>query len=224
MPGPKTTILQLSAACLLAMTLFFTGSNVRAADYSIELIVYANLQTDSGVEQWPEPRTWPAVERSLLLGEASTRPLDGTRELQAIADTLRRSSTYRMLLHWYWQQPGWSATQTRPVLVQIPPGTPLPVTTLPEQLSRAAPPPPAAMQMSITPADATGKPLLDGTVSLISGEILQVDVDLIYRDSSLAVPVQLKESRRLRSGELQYLDHPRFGVLVRVTPITPAAQ
>jgi len=35
-------------------------------------------------------------------------------------------------------------------------------------------------------------PLLDGTVNLIAGEILQVDVDLLYRDSTLGVPVRRK--------------------------------
>jgi hypothetical protein len=33
--------------------------------------------------------------------------------------------------------------------------------------------------------------------------------------------VLLRESRRLRSGELHYLDHPKLGVLVRVEPVVP---
>jgi hypothetical protein len=31
----------------------------------------------------------------------------------------------------------------------------------------------------------------------------------------------LDERRRLRSEELHYLDHPKFGVLVRIDPIEP---
>lgn len=33
----------------------------------------------------------------------------------------------------------------------------------------------------------------------------------------------LSERRRMRSGELHYLDHPSFGVLIRVTPLEPPA-
>jgi hypothetical protein len=31
--------------------------------------------------------------------------------------------------------------------------------------------------------------------------------------------VVLQEQRRLRSGELHYFDHPRFGLIVLVTPV-----
>jgi hypothetical protein len=33
--------------------------------------------------------------------------------------------------------------------------------------------------------------------------------------------MELREQRRMRSGELHYLDHPKFGVLARVDPIQP---
>ncbi len=33
--------------------------------------------------------------------------------------------------------------------------------------------------------------------------------------------MQLLASRRLRSGEAHYLDHPKLGVLVRIEPVTP---
>jgi hypothetical protein len=33
--------------------------------------------------------------------------------------------------------------------------------------------------------------------------------------------MQLYEQRRMRSGELHYLDHPKFGVLARVDPVLP---
>ena len=32
--------------------------------------------------------------------------------------------------------------------------------------------------------------------------------------------MQLVESRRMRSGELHYLDHPKFGIVVRIDPVT----
>jgi hypothetical protein len=207
----------------ISLGLMIVSANAVAVDYTVELVVYTLLQRDTGAEQWTAPRTLPDTERSLILGESSTSMLEGTRNLQAIADTLRRSDRHRLLLHWYWQQPGWPVTQARPVLVQIPAGVDLPVTNLPLGLSKFALESAHDGQLSAASASQATTPLLDGTVNLIAGEILHVDVDLLYRDSTLAVPVRLQESRRLRGGELNYLDHPRFGVLVRVAPVTAPA-
>lgn len=41
------------------------------------------------------------------------------------------------------------------------------------------------------------------------------------RDLETTGYMQLHESRRLRSGELHYLDHPKLGVLVKIEPVTP---
>lgn len=204
----------------IGLGLLTISANAVAVDYTVELVVYSALQRDTGAEQWSAPRTLPDTERSLMLGESGTRMLEGPRNLQAIADTLRRSDRYRLLLHWHWQQPGWPVTQARSVLVQIPTGVALPVTDLPAGLSKFTIDNVGDGQLPVASASQVATPLLDGTVNLIAGEILQVDVDLLYRDSMLGVPVRLQESRRLRSGELNYLDHPRFGVLVRVTPIS----
>jgi len=225
MREPVKSLLNRWALYLVPVSLGLMGisANAVAVDYTVELVVYTLLQRDTGAEQWSAPRTLPDTERSLMLGESSTIMLEGTRNLQAIADTLRRSDRHRLLLHWYWQQPGWPVTQARPVLVQIPAGGALPVTNLPSGLSKFTLDSARDGQLSAASASQAATPLLDGTVNLIAGEILQVDVDLLYRDPTLGVPVRLQESRRLRSGELNYLDHPRFGVLVRVAPVTAAA-
>jgi len=225
MREPVKSLLNRWALYLVPVSLGLMGisANAVAVDYTVELVVYTLLQRDTGAEQWSAPRALPDTERSLMLGESSTIMLEGTRNLQAIADTLRRSDRHRLLLHWYWQQPGWPVTQARPVLVQIPAGGALPVTNLPSGLSKFTLDSARDGQLSAASASQAATPLLDGTVNLIAGEILQVDVDLLYRDPTLAVPVRLLESRRLRSGELNYLDHPRFGVLVRVAPVTAPA-
>ena len=36
--------------------------------------------------------------------------------------------------------------------------------------------------------------------------------------------IRLKERRRMRSKELHYFDHPRFGVIALITPYTPPAE
>ncbi|MBI5040476.1 MAG: hypothetical protein HZB57_04555, partial [Gammaproteobacteria bacterium] len=108
---------------LLLLACVTVSGTATATDYTVELVVYANLQRDSGAEQWPVPRTLPDTEHALTLGTNGTRPLEGPRKLQAIADTLRRSGNYRVLLHAYWQQPGWAPRQRQPIQVQIPSGS-----------------------------------------------------------------------------------------------------
>ena len=44
-----------------------------------------------------------------------------------------------------------------------------------------------------------------------SAQAMAVDPDVGY--------IHFRESRRMRSGELHYLDHPKLGVIVRVDPI-----
>jgi len=89
-------------------------------------------------------------------------------------------------------------------------------------------------------------PVIDGTLRLVVSRYLHAEVDLLYRDPSpdtdtrtyrrpgLLVPegaerqlpagFRLQTSRRMRSGEIHYIDHPRFGVLVFVNPWEPEEQ
>ncbi|SFD03925.1 Peptidoglycan-binding protein, CsiV [Thiohalospira halophila DSM 15071] len=86
-------------------------------------------------------------------------------------------------------------------------------------------------------------PVVDGTLRLVVSRYLHAEVDLLYRDPSpdaetrtyrrpglltpegaerqLPAGFRLQTSRRMRSGEIHYIDHPRFGVLVFVNPWEP---
>jgi hypothetical protein len=216
------TATSIRSLATVAIALLCVVGPAQATDYNIELIVYAPLAAASGEQSTP-PRSLPDIEHTTLIGERGTRMIEGPRSLQAVADAMRRSKQYRLLLHWYWQQPAMPSAQAQAVLVQIPAGAALPVIALPENLSQLTLNN-ALTQSSSTTASmqAQAAPLLDGTLKFIAEDILHVDVDLIYRAAASAVPVQLKESRRLHAGELHYLDHSRFGVLVRVTPQTAA--
>lgn len=73
-------------------------------------------------------------------------------------------------------------------------------------------------------------PFISGTIKLIRSRFLHLEADLIYRITDanaqtmpeeakdLPHSFQLKQSRRMRSREYHYLDHPMFGVLVMTTP------
>ncbi|MFP5505566.1 MAG: CsiV family protein [Gammaproteobacteria bacterium] len=189
-----------------------------AQDYAVELLVFSRLAADDGEERWPLPTALPATEQALGIGEGGLQAAGGGRALQAIADNLRRSNGYRPLLHWRWIQPGWDRKQARPLHVQVPAGSALPLTQPSALASRTEM---QRLRLLADPSAVTGAglPLLDGTVSLSRSRFLHLAVDLIHVDPATGIPMQLRESRRMRSNELHYLDHPRFGVLVQVTPV-----
>ena len=83
-----------------------------------------------------------------------------------------------------------------------------------------------------------------GTISVTLGRYLHFDAELYFHapllgavptpavlrgDGGQALPapdrngtpgyMALTESRRMRSGELHYLDHPKLGVVVRIDPV-----
>jgi hypothetical protein len=63
---------------------------------------------------------------------------------------------------------------------------------------------------------------VEGSIRLGLSRYLHLETNLIYHrkpDEEVGGPVfQLLESRRMRSREYHYLDHPLFGVIAVVTP------
>ncbi len=54
---------------------------------------------------------------------------------------------------------------------------------------------------------------IGGLIRLTRGRFLHIDADLVIRDSG----TRARLYRRMRSGELHYLDHPRLGILIKAT-------
>jgi hypothetical protein len=69
----------------------------------------------------------------------------------------------------------------------------------------------------VLPVTAAGGQL-DGTVTLVRERFLHLDVDLVLQSV-----YALDETRRVRSGERHYFDHPMFGVIAEVTPYSAPA-
>jgi len=59
---------------------------------------------------------------------------------------------------------------------------------------------------------------LEGTVTLNRRRFLHVNVDLSFEALDGLTAVRMRQSRKMRSRELHYLDHPQIGVLVIATP------
>jgi hypothetical protein len=113
------------------------------------------------------------------------------------AARLDRSGRYRVLLHGAWIAPVPDRDSPLPMLIQT--------------------------------GDRSGdRWRIEGTIAVTVARYLHADVALRYLVDS-ATPddvtgppdyLEMQEGRRLRSGELHYLDHPRFGVLLQIDPVT----
>jgi hypothetical protein len=138
-------------------------------------------------------------------------------QLAPAAATLARRGGFRLLMHGAWIQPVPQRDSGEPLLVQA--GEPV-----------------AALYP------------LEGTFEVTVGRYLHFEAVLALRDAAeldaatrlaafgppggglqegVTQPetiVLLSESRRMRSGELNYLDHPRLGVLVRIDRVTADAE
>lgn len=109
-----------------------------------------------------------------------------------LAATLRTDPRFRILVHKRWTQAADERSNSAPVLL------------------------------------STGDRELDGWLRFYVSRFLHVELALDFQPRTAAIPVgaielpvyQLNEQRRVRSQEIHYFDHPKFGALVRVTPAT----
>ncbi len=158
----------------------------------------------------------------------------GRHRLQGVYQTLRQSRDYRPRYHIAWQQPGYDGNRARALHLQQDDSGSLFELTLP---------PPLVTDPMPTEFYEPVKLLIDGTVRIRGGALLYVDLDMVlFRSpasdsipvslpaqtlsSTVAVEkpaeyVRLTESRRLKLNDLQYFDHPRFGVILQVSRYEP---
>lgn len=182
------------SACLLITCCFC--SQAFAGDYIIELLIFENLNRGGIEEQWRDDfqndTNTTAAMTNVSWQAASSYKLGNAR------DSLARSSDYRPLLHTAWRQS--VSKRGRPV----------------------------ALPDNGTATDT----FVSGSVTVTRGRYLHLDLDLVlntapdsnyigedYRFGSVSSSIRLQQKRRMRSKELHYIDHPRFGVLALITPV-----
>jgi hypothetical protein len=223
----------LFAFILLPGTLAPSWGAGSAADpwYEIELIVFerTGLPAQAGKDD-EFPALPPAVETTLAdapngaaVDEAYRLLGDAGFKLSALTNRLLNARAHAPLLHVAWRQPV-TTDQAFPG-VRIHAG-------MDQQKDGAA-----AAGGESTPAAETAPPL-EGLVKLSRARFLHLNLDLRYskvtpaadngllgffqRPAATEERYRLQQARRVRSTELQYFDHPRFGAIVLVTPIDAA--
>lgn len=163
--------------------------------YEIEVMVFQNIQDDlEGNELWVnEPANLEFKDIDKAIEVTALPPEDS--DLSKARELLDTDSNYRMLAHKQWIQ--------------------------------NADPQSTARLVRLSSEDGE----LDGTFQFFMSRFLHVDLNLIFRQSESKSMFQgasddlqmmafkLRERRRIRSNEMQYFDHPKFGVLVQIKQV-----
>ncbi len=216
---------------ILALGLTAASTQVMAVDlYKVEMVVFANLNSDDGGEYWPE---LPAPD---TLGSFSLTSFDGyplqqfeqlpTGDLQLGGDAaaLSRSGNYALLFHKGWLQRIDGPSSKRKVEIRASfddydlTGT---LRVYKQRYLHAQPDLQLTSNRLVTttyPGATTEQPDISATYTA-TGIAESENPQPLMQMPATVNSWQLNQSRRMRSQETHYLDHPKFGVLLRIRPV-----
>lgn len=200
---------RFSTLCFLLTTLIAIIPHQSMASYIAEVIIFEPTGTQGWLdEHWPLlPAKLDAHDKDTILGSStSNRHLlgEGQLALKETAKRLTSTGEYRILAHTAWSQPTEERSSAKNTL-------------LPDGIS------------------TTGLPL-QAKVKLYKQKFEHVDIEI---QLERAIPkgllndfaqkrklsltdigdnwrFYLQESRKVKPGELQYFDHPMFGILLMI--------
>ncbi len=220
----------------LSLLYLFSASTLAAEVryYDIELIVFETLTEQERLsEVWKNQLDIEQPERFVELGRPypgpipkkfnpkhSFKPLRANRyQLSSEAKSLVENGNRRILLHTAWRQPGMNAKTALPIRIRKS------FTNTPTQTASDSP---------FTQASPATKSELSGFIKIILSRYLHAEIDLAYTtglplrktnvltetNNEIIEPTiyHLKTSRKMRSKELHYIDHPTLGIVVLATP------
>lgn len=171
--------------------------------YQVELIVFGQIGKSSEVFAQTSSRTeWPIEMKELAgtplpLAELQLSPQAYVTlqradwSLSAADQTLHLQGGYKPLLHVAWVQPLEDGLPGQPVHIH-------------------------------DGGQSGEKPVLDGIVTIENGDPFNLLADLEYTlvtHDAETIVYRLRERRPLRLDEVHYLDHPKFGVIARVSSL-----
>lgn len=232
---------KLTSGIITALTLILLNSTTAQAatsNYKVEVLVFSHLTSDTlDDEIWPEINSIPVLpSRSLgyyQAGQANgyfTRLPKSSLSLSAKQASLRRSATYHVLFHEAWIQPISSVKNQNRVringgdildnglyeldgYISVDKGRYLHFRSDLFHSRRLSP---AESQLLLT----------SKTVDTPVEAPIETDSDSSNGNRYLTqttVPdfltVEMASARRMRRDELHYIDHPLFGMLVRITRV-----
>ncbi len=169
-------------------------------------------------------------------------------KLNAVQRSLQRSSSFYPIMHIGWRQPVVAQDKAVPIHIfggkrytaamAAPADATQPGTadqTGPQTNTSGDNGGALAAGLSVPAPDQTNKVWeINGSLLLTRARYLHAWVDLVFTqpagmvggaDADISddglLHFRMRQHRRMRSGELHYIDHPLFGMLIMVTPYTP---
>lgn len=168
--------------------------------YDIEVVVFMNNSATDDGEHWAQPLLDDGHTGFFPDGEFTELSNDHF-SLKGVSQNLERSDSYSILFHRAWRQLAYDKNK--------------------------------AVAYPVHSTVQEGGKSVEGSVKLMLERFLHLDVNLflmssngneevIYSDAPGNIPLfELREKRRIKSTELHYFDHPRFGAIAKVTPYIP---
>lgn len=191
--------------------------------FDIELVIFARDGLSTGNEVWPEVVELPETE--LTRPPAARAPLRLGRE----ADRLRRQPGYRVLLHTAWRQP--TGSRERAPWIRLSDGGDVSVAQGLDGMARLSLRRYLHLDLDLVLTRELEMPVtrpepVAGTVAIPldtpPGPVQAAPTPSPAVDYRRVLqPFRLVDSRRMRSDELHYVDHPTFGVLALATAYRP---
>ncbi len=171
--------------------------------YDIELIIFAqNGGNSSSSEVWP---TNPGQPDTLETEEYALVPVEEWQLEKELNSLKRTGGRQQPLLHTVWRQPVVSQKMAKPIAVNVSSEDGIQLT--------------GTVKISVQRYLHVNLDLLLGDPNTPSVDTLQASNEPTYT----ALPAQYRfiAHRKMRSDELHYIDHPKLGVIIKVTKYTP---
>jgi hypothetical protein len=137
-------------------------------------------------------------------------------ELGNMIDRFRRLDVYETLMHFGWTQQAYPEEETPPIDLRLF-GTPPPGLdgTLTLYLSRFLH---LVVDMALDAPEQFEKEVIEDESFYSFGDD-RPQYDDVYSRRVMPVRFRIQEDRILKNGELRYFDHPKFGLLAKVTRV-----
>ena len=188
----------ISISILMSLSWNHATEAAAPSIYDVELIVFTNNSSSDGGERWIRPNS-DAIRPSGFFPENHFTELAAARyTLNNISQALESSGRHNVLFHRAWRQLAYNKSR--------------------------------AVAYPVHSIAENRRDSIEGIIKLVRGRFLHLDVNLqlmttahgtevMFSDGPNSRPAfELIEARRIKSNVLHYFDHPRFGVIARVTP------
>lgn len=194
------------------------AASATGANYEIELVVFRNLMPDlEGKEIWSPDRvnlSLPGIDQAKKAAESDTETTDIGKAVVA----LKENDKYQVLTHKRWIQTA-DARSSSPVM-RISAESGVLDGTVVFYMSRFL-----HVDVNLLLKDTETENGGDST-TMSQSPVQPVSTAMGVNDSNaesnpdlMQLAFRIDESRRIRSNQMNYFDHPKFGVLLQITPV-----